>query len=61
MTYTPALLKQFDRLTEKLSSLNQVARIEARIDLKKFVAEHGKEVCDEMFAVLQKRDAKKRK
>mgnify|MGYP003395362631 CR=1 FL=1 len=57
-SYTPALLQRFDRLTNKLSSLRQLDRIEARLDLKQFISEHGKDVCDEMFAVLQKRDAK---
>lgn len=58
-TYTPSLLQKFDRLTNRLSSQNQLERIEARCDIKEFIAEHGKEVCDEMFAVLQKRDANK--
>ena len=60
MSYTQALLKRFDRLTNKLSSRDQLARIEARIDIKKFIEEHGEDVCDEMFLVLQKRDAKRK-
>ena len=58
-SYTPALLKQFDRLTMKLSSRDQLKRIEARCDLAKFEQEHGKEVCNAMFEVLRKRAAKR--
>lgn len=58
MNYTPALLKQFDRLTNKLSSLNQVKRIEARFAINKFIEKHGESVCDEMYEVLKKRDKK---
>ena len=61
MTYTKDELKEFDRLTNELSSHNQVARIGARMDIKKFIEKHGKEKCDAMFAELQKRDAKRRK
>lgn len=43
-----------------LSSQNQMARITARLDIKAFQETHGKEVCDAMFAVLQKRDAKQK-
>lgn len=59
MAYTATLLQRFDRLTKKLSSRNQLERIQARFDIKTFIAEHSKEVCDEMYAVLQKRDAKR--
>jgi hypothetical protein len=56
--YTTAELKQFDRLTNKLSSQDQMARINARVDIKKFIEEHGKEKCDAMFDVLKRRDAR---
>lgn len=59
-TYTEAELKQFDRLTMKLSSPRQMDRIDARLDIVKFEAEHGKEKCQAMFEVLQRRDRKKR-
>ena len=59
MSYTPELLTQFDSLTQKLSSRNQIARIEARLDIKQFVATHGEDVCDEMFVVLKRRDEKR--
>lgn len=39
-----------------------MTRLNARnVDIPKFIAEHGKEVCDEMFAALQARDKKKAK
>ena len=59
MKHTKAELARFDRLTRMCSSLRQMDRIEGRLALKKFVAEHGKEKCEAMFAVLQKRVAKK--
>jgi hypothetical protein len=57
--YTDTILRKFDRLTRMLSSQNNLERIEARIEVHKFVKEHGKEVCDEMFAVLKRRDEKR--
>lgn len=57
--YSPALLKQFDRLTLKLSNPRQAARVEARLQMKRFVAEHGQATCEAMFEVLKRRDAKR--
>lgn len=57
--YTEVLLKRFDRLTAKLSARNQLARIEARIDVKRFEDKYGSEVCQAMFEVLRQRDKKK--
>jgi hypothetical protein len=59
MSYTRSMLDRFDRLTNKLSSLRQMDRIEARCDIAKFEKEHGTDVCNEMFAVLTKRDRRK--
>lgn len=56
--YTPELLRKFDLLTMKLSSRDQLERINARLDLSEFQKEHGKEVCDAMFAELVARDKK---
>jgi hypothetical protein len=58
--YSKKLLAEFDRLTSRLSSLNQLERIEARLEMPRFVEKHGKEVCDAMFAVLTKRDNRSR-
>ncbi|MER9680816.1 hypothetical protein NKJ23_15990 [Mesorhizobium sp. M0184] len=58
ITWTQAELDTFDQITSLLSSLHQMDRIGARLDIKKFEAEHGKAKCEAMFAVLQERDAK---
>ena len=57
--YTDAELRRFDLLTLKLSSPNQLHRIEARMTIKKYIEEHGKEKCDAMFEVLKRRDRKR--
>ncbi|HJV75387.1 MAG TPA: hypothetical protein VJ654_14265 [Noviherbaspirillum sp.] len=46
-------LCEFDRLIDMAESENQLDRIAGRIDLRKFVAKHGKEKCDAMFAHLE--------
>jgi hypothetical protein len=61
VVYTAEELRRFDHLTLRLSSRDQVTRIEARFDVKRFQQEHGKEKCDAMFAVLKARDAKQEK
>lgn len=48
ITWTPEELAEFDKLTEMMSSQLQMYRINARIDMHKFVKEHGKEKCDAM-------------
>jgi len=53
-------MRKFDRLTMRLSSPNQLKRIQARLDLRVFQEEHGKELCNAMFAELLRRDAKKK-
>ena len=58
VTYTKEELDEFDMLTSANSSPHQVERIMARLDLRKFVAEHGKDKCDAMFAEIQARDRK---
>lgn len=57
--WTAAELRKFDRLTEATSSLNGHTRVIARLDLKRFVEEIGKERCDAMFAYLLERDKKR--
>lgn len=57
--YTESELKQFDRLTQKLHSRDQLTRIDGRLKVDAFVREHGKEKCDAMFAVLKRRDKRK--
>lgn len=59
--YTKELLKEFDRLTMKACSQNQMDRIGAHFDMGRFVEKHGKEVCDAMFAELKAKDEAKSK
>lgn len=54
--YSAKELKQFDKLTNDMSSLDQLKRINARLRVNSFIAEHGKDKCDAMFAELTKRD-----
>lgn len=58
--YTLAELKAFDRLTIKLSSRNQLHRIEARMKIRQLEETEGKEKLNAMFAVLKQRDAKRK-
>jgi hypothetical protein len=54
--WTKAEFDEFDRLTMKESSLSQMERIEARLDLKHFVDLHGKAKCDAMWVIIQEND-----
>lgn len=53
ITWTPEELAEFDDLIDAQCSLNQLERIRSRIDMPKFIAKHGKEKCDAMFAHLE--------
>lgn len=44
---------EFDRLTRMLSSLRQMDRITARIDIRNFEAKHGKAKCQAMFDAIR--------
>jgi serine/threonine protein kinase HipA of HipAB toxin-antitoxin module len=57
--WTAAELRRFDQLTEATSSPNGHTRVIARLDLKKFVEEVGKDKCDAMYAHLIARDKKR--
>jgi hypothetical protein len=56
--WTAKELKEFDKLIRNVSSFNQLTRIAARLGMSKFVAEHGKEKCDAMFAYLESKGKK---
>ncbi|ELQ8317587.1 TPA: hypothetical protein L6A34_31420 [Pseudomonas aeruginosa] len=51
--WTKTEITEFDKLVDAVSSRDQVKRIEARMDMSSFVAKHGKEKCDAMFAHLE--------
>lgn len=57
--YTEEEFKEFDRITMSQSSLSNLERIMARLDLSKFVEKHGREKCDAMWEVIKKRDGLK--
>lgn len=59
-TWTADELRRFDLTTMRLGSVDQLERIEARINIDKLVQEWGKEKCDAMFAHLQKEDRKRK-
>lgn len=60
-TWTEEELNKFDRLTMMAGSRNQVTRISGRLEVNAFIAEHGKEKCDAMFAEIQRREAAKKR
>lgn len=55
------VLAEFDELTTKASSPDQMDRIEARLALRRFERAHGRQECETMFARLQARDRRRRK
>ena len=54
--YTAKELREFDALTMRCSSQNQMERIHGRLETEKFVNEHGEEKCRLMFKELKCRD-----
>lgn len=54
-TWTPEELFEFDALIDMVDSHDQLERISGRIRMNGFVAKHGKEKCDAMFAYLTKK------
>jgi hypothetical protein len=53
ITWTAEELAEFDRLVEMASSQRQMERLHARLNMPKFIAKHGKEKCDAMWAHLE--------
>lgn len=56
MAWAPEDLSAFEKLVDNTSSRDQLTRISARLDMQKFIEQHGKEKCDVMFAELTKND-----
>ncbi len=54
--YTEAEFKEFRKLVYMLTSSNQLARINARIDMPGFVERVGREKCDAMYARINEED-----
>ena len=58
--YSASELREFDRLTDRCSSHDQMTRISARLDLEKFIKKHGKEKCDVMWQEILRKEHKRR-
>jgi hypothetical protein len=56
--WTADELKRFKRLADLSGSPRQMDRIESRIEMPKFVKEHGKEKCDAMWKHLTAKASK---
>jgi hypothetical protein len=52
--FTDAELNEFRDLVEKGESLQQLDRIESRLEMPKFIERVGREKCDAMFEVLKR-------
>lgn len=50
--WTTDELNEFDRVTWRLSSRDQVVRISAGFEIKTLIEKHGKAKCDAMFEHL---------
>ena len=51
--YTKKELNEFRRLVEMGESQHQMARIESRLQMPKFIERVGRDKCDAMFEVLK--------
>lgn len=56
IAWTQEELDEFNDLTWKMCSANQMDRISARLDMPKFIEKHGKPKCDAMYAYLTEND-----
>ena len=54
MKYTDEELNEFRRLVELSESINQMDRIESRLEMPRFIERVGRDKCDAMFEVLKK-------
>lgn len=59
--YTPAELRELDRITMKACSPNQMDRIVGRLDYRTFEKKHGAEKCRMMNVALKDKDNKRRR
>lgn len=55
MTYTAAELREFRKLVDRAGArgFDNADRVLARIEMKTFVAKHGKAKCDAMWAEIK--------
>lgn len=53
--YSASELSEFDRITQQMSSPDQLGRIRGRLAVRRFESKHGAEKCRAMFSVLEAR------
>ncbi len=56
--WTAEVFTEFERLSDMSGSQDQMERIKARLAWSAFIKNHGRELCDEMFLELKRRDLK---
>ena len=54
--YTSEEFDEFSYLVEMTSSQDQMDRIEARLEMPRFIEKHGKDKCDIMFEEMTRYD-----
>lgn len=59
--YTPAELREFDRITMQACSPNQMDRITARLDYHTFFKQHGAAKVLRLTVALKDKDNKRRR
>ena len=59
--YTEQQYRRFKRLVEMTESCDQMDRINARLEMPRFIEQVGRETCDLMFARLCAKDERGRK
>jgi hypothetical protein len=52
-TFTDEDLNEFRNLVGAVSDRNQMVRISGRLDMHRFVRDHGKEKCDAMWEIIK--------
>lgn len=52
ITWTKEDITKFKRLIDMGASCNQMDRINSRLDMPKFIREHGRSKCDAMYDVI---------
>jgi len=55
MKPTKQQIEKFDELLSMTESQHQMTRITGRLKMKRFIEEHGKELCDLMFEEVKDR------
>ncbi|QCW18488.1 hypothetical protein bas09_0058 [Changchunvirus paulsarasin] len=53
MTFTKEQFSEFFRLVQMSGSCNQMDRINSRLDMPKFIKEHGRDKCNEMWRLIE--------